>query len=767
MSEEEFKIQCEHCGTIYIDLEEVCPYCGQPQPTGPENEILSEDESDFVNLSPAEDLPPDASDLYPDDPAPEYAADILPAEEAYLAPVDMPRPDGYEDDEPFDPAPVDPFGDDDIFAVADQDWPESQFEAELDYADSADPYDEVETPYQAPYGGYDEQAEYDELEPEEAVEPHRPRRHRIVLGCLGTFICIGLFYGGLGLLGAYHGLQERVQMSQVEAQTHFERGQELLTEGSLELAIAELERALSLNPNFLAAREALRDAQRISQGQPTPTSETRSAAAAQILAAAEEQLAQENWTEAVETLAQVRGLDPDFQPERLSELLFTANYQLGLDLIDPDQIEEAVVAFERALSEQPDDQDVIAQLEQATLYVEGKASEEDDPERAVEAFNQLYRVQADYLDVEQRLFRAYEAFGDALLNDEAWCQAETQYAEALRFQPNAGIQAKAETSTERCEAGASAQATRPASQPQARITPTARSDASLDAQQVGAPITPTTSAETAPLTTGSILYSDYNPNESRWEILSIPAAGGSPRVLVTDGIMPSVSPNGQFLVYRSELIEAEGFHVFDLTTGEDRRITVVRQHILPCWGSDNGQFLFVSQELATNRWLIQLGFVDAKSDPLIIRDGRTPDWSPDGRLIAYQGADPEGNNPGIYIVAFDGGEATRLTDHESDRSPDFSPDGSRLAYMSTRSGNWDIYTINAAGSAPRQLTTASGNDGLPAWSPNGSQIAYVSDADGSWAIYIVNAAGGPPVKVTEWDGSQRPDWLFSQIGWAR
>jgi tetratricopeptide (TPR) repeat protein len=748
MSEEEFKIQCEQCGTIYIDLEEVCPYCGRPQPGGP----------DAAELPPAEALPPGPSDLYPDDLAPEYAADALPPEDAYSAPVGLPRSDAYEDDEPFDPAPLDPFEDDDIFAVADQDWFEPQGEVELDYAD---PYDEVEAPYRA----YDEPGEYDELEPEEAVE--RPRRRRIVLGCLGTFICIGLFYGGLGLLGAYHGLQERVEMSQVEAQTHFERGQELLAEGSLELAIAELERALSLNPNFLAAREALRDAQRISQSRPTPTSETRSAAAAQILAAAEAQLARENWTEAVETLAQVRGLDPDFQPERVSELLFTANYQLGLDLVTPDQVEEAVVAFERALSERPDDAAVIAQLEQATLYIEGKAALETDPERAVEAFSRLSQAQADYLDVDQRLFRAYEAFGDALLNDEAWCRAETQYAEALRFQPNAGIQAKAETSAERCQAGASAQATRPPSQPQARITPTARSDASLDAQQVGAPITPTISTGTAPVTTGSILYSDYNPNEARWEILSIPAGGGSPRVLVANGTMPSVSPNGQFLVYHSELIEAEGFHLFDLTTGEDRRITVVRQHILPRWGSDNNRFLFVAQELATNRWLIQLGFVDAKSDPLIVRDGRTPDWSPDGRLVAYQGADPEGNNPGIYIVPFNGGQATRLTNHESDRSPDFSPDGSRLVYMSTRSGNWDIYTVSAAGSAPRQLTTAPGNDGLPVWSPNGSQIAYVSDADGSWAIYIVNAAGGPPAKVTGWDGSQQPDWLLSQIWWAR
>jgi Tol biopolymer transport system component len=87
--------------------------------------------------------------------------------------------------------------------------------------------------------------------------------------------------------------------------------------------------------------------------------------------------------------------------------------------------------------------------------------------------------------------------------------------------------------------------------------------------------------------------------------------------------------------------------------------------------------------------------------------------------------------------------------------------------MSTQGGNWDIYTINTAGSVPRQITTSPGQDGLPAWSPDGSQIAYVSDGGGSWAIYVVNAAGGTPVKITPWDGTNLPDWLLAQIWWAR
>jgi serine/threonine-protein kinase len=231
--------------------------------------------------------------------------------------------------------------------------------------------------------------------------------------------------------------------------------------------------------------------------------------------------------------------------------------------------------------------------------------------------------------------------------------------------------------------------------------------------------------------------------------------------------MPALSPNRQLLLYHAELRDSEGFHVLDLTSGEDRRITLRPHHILPRWGGNNAAFIFVAEEPGTGRWQIQQGFADGKSDPIILHDGRTPDWSPDGSTIAYQGTNPQGNEPGLYLVPFGGGEPRRLTDHESDRTPIFSPNGSQLAYMSTRNGNWDIYTISTAGSSPRQITTNSSSDGLPTWSPDGSRIAYVSDAGGSWAIYTIPAGGGTPTKVTAWDGTRHPDWLVAQIWWTK
>ncbi len=747
---EEFDIQCESCGTIYSHLEDVCPYCGEPQPLG-----LAHERSAMTPDSAYPDYAPAENPYYDQQPYAAYPADVAYTDDEFLPDELEGQYGGYETDAGYEPG----------YEAYPTDY------AETGYYPEDEPYPDEETFPE--YGGYDQAspAEFeDETYLEEDTQPRRFTKRRTLLGCLGILLCIGLMYGSIGIFAAYRGLQEQVSEKQTEAQDHFERGQEHLTNNSLDLAIAEFEMALSLNPALLEAREALREARRLAQAKPTPTSETRSAAAASIIEKAETEIEEKKWLEAAETLAQIRDLDPNFQAERVSELLYTANFELGQQLTTPDNIDEALAAFERALAERPDDPEATVEQAKAALYVQGKAAVDTDKARAIKAFDQLYREDAEYLDVETQLLQAYEAYGDELAEQEAWCLAETQYLEASELKPSSGLKVKADASSEKCAEVTLAEADSGA----LPLTPqaTAAGNGSTAGGVAAAPrLTPTVAAanNAAPAASGgsgSIYYSAFNPNEARWEILAVPASGGTPRVVALNGTMPAVSPDGRWLVYHSELIDAEGFHRLDLTTGEDARITQFQRHILPRWGSDSSRFLLVAQEPGTGRWQVQLGFVDGKSDPIILRDGRTPDWSATG-LIAYQGTDAVGNNPGIYVVPFDGGEATRLTTHESDRSPDFSPDGSQLAYMSTKDGNWNIYTISTAGSAPRQITNSPGQDGLPAWSPDGSTIAYVSDAGGGWAIYTVDAAGGTPFKVTAWDGVNLPDWLMAQIWWAR
>ncbi|MBN1220507.1 MAG: PD40 domain-containing protein [Anaerolineae bacterium] len=734
---EAYNIQCENCGTIYPNTDEVCPYCGQPPPQpGPayEDAVLSEQEY--------------KDEFYPDEKA------VLPAETHLPPGPELPLADEYAAED-LAGLPVPGL---DGFPVAraepDQDNDEDFDEYDETYVGDDDEYDELDDDYG------EEELDEEEFEPRHRLWP------RLLGGCLGILACIGLFYGGIGLFATYQGLQERTSAVQTEAEEHYQRGQEHLANNSIELAMAEFELALSLNPNLHLAREALHEAQRISQSLPTPTSETRLAAATALLSEAETQMAQENWPSAIEKLSQVRDLDPEYQVEKISDLLYQANYQLGLESITPDQIEEALHAFEQALAERPDDEVVRQQITRASLYLDGTtAVGQDDLPQAIKVFQQLYRQDGNYLDVKQQLLKAYATWGDQLAAQGDWCAAEAQYVEAIGLQPDENLRVKSENSHGRCreEAATAATGTSPAVKP----PPTAGRSAPSDIDTSVTVTATTLSTTTVSAGQGKIFFSAFNPNEARWEILAVPAAGGSAEVVALNGTMPALSPNGRLLLYHSELIEAEGFHILDLTSGENNRITIFKHHILPRWGGDNEQFLFVAEEPGTQRWQIQLGFADGKSDPVVVRDGRTPDWSPDNRLIAYQGTDAEGNNPGLYVVPFNGGESTQLTNHESDRAPDFSPDGSQLAYMSTRNGNWDIYTISTVGSVPRQITTTPGQEGLPTWSPDGSQIAYVSDANGNWAIYVVDAGGGTPYRVIEWDGRNRPDWLLAQIWWAR
>ena len=76
----------------------------------------------------------------------------------------------------------------------------------------------------------------------------------------------------------------------------------------------------------------------------------------------------------------------------------------------------------------------------------------------------------------------------------------------------------------------------------------------------------------------------------------------------------------------------------------------------------------------------------------------------------------------------------------------------RIVFISTRSGNQDVWVMNADGSEQRNLTESTETEAFPAWSPDGSQIAYQQDFD----IYVMNADGsGKRLVVPNGSG---PSW---------
>ena len=108
-----------------------------------------------------------------------------------------------------------------------------------------------------------------------------------------------------------------------------------------------------------------------------------------------------------------------------------------------------------------------------------------------------------------------------------------------------------------------------------------------------------------------------------------------------------------------------------------------------------------------------------------------PDWSPDGKLLAYtSNRNPTGSDKVLAIRAMDGGQTRELHPDLRDFNwPRWAPDGASLVSQGTaKDGRQGVYLIDAKTGAvsPVVLKTTGGNLQRPTWSPDGKRIYYLS-----------------------------------------
>jgi TolB protein len=146
----------------------------------------------------------------------------------------------------------------------------------------------------------------------------------------------------------------------------------------------------------------------------------------------------------------------------------------------------------------------------------------------------------------------------------------------------------------------------------------------------------------------------------------------------------------------------------------------------------------------------------------------TPNWSPDGRSIAYTSYRktlPDILISNIYVGTLE--EPSKGLGQNF--LPVFSPDGRQIAFMSNRDGNSELYVMNRDGSGVRRLTDNPAIDSTPTWSPTGTQIAFTSDRTGSPQIYVVGADGTGLRRLTFESYADRATWSpapYNEIAFA-
>lgn len=183
--------------------------------------------------------------------------------------------------------------------------------------------------------------------------------------------------------------------------------------------------------------------------------------------------------------------------------------------------------------------------------------------------------------------------------------------------------------------------------------------------------------------------------------------------------------------------------------------------IEPDWSSKTNQIVF-TRTYYKHADIYLVGDGGGVTRELILRNARTPTWSPNGKKIAFAmvvRGFPWGNTD-LAMANADGTDSVKITDTldtPNERNPHWSPKRAILVYDDSR----DIYTIDANGSNNRRLTASPSVDVNPVFSPDASQIAYeVSDSPGGTAhIYVMDANGANPRRLIEGaEAETAPDW---------
>jgi len=136
--------------------------------------------------------------------------------------------------------------------------------------------------------------------------------------------------------------------------------------------------------------------------------------------------------------------------------------------------------------------------------------------------------------------------------------------------------------------------------------------------------------------------------------------------------------------------------------------------------------------------------------------------SPDGREVAYASQCDGG---GLFLVPVGGGLPRRIAPRGY--HPDWSPDGKRIAFSTAPDRGFGV-SAGRAESELRILDLETGNERAvvgrgavdPSWSPDGRFLAYESLVDGAPRLRIIALDGGDPLIVDTGRGAAR------DVAWA-
>jgi TolB protein len=237
-----------------------------------------------------------------------------------------------------------------------------------------------------------------------------------------------------------------------------------------------------------------------------------------------------------------------------------------------------------------------------------------------------------------------------------------------------------------------------------------------------------------------------------------------------NGGSPAWNPSGTMLAYTTYGVSTSNVasHVvlIDLSTGRSRTLVPPGRNSLyltPIFSPDGNSVIY-SREGENGSDLFAVG-VNGSEPPHQLTAGRgtvntNPTMSPDGRRIAFVSG--RLGRPELYIMDADGTNLNVLTDYDfSEKNyrsdPDWSPDGRLVAYQERINDRFQIRTIPVKGGTPKQLTSDGVNE-QPSWAPDGRHLVLTSTRSGARQLWVLDTESSTIRQLTKSAGSRLSSW---------
>jgi len=248
--------------------------------------------------------------------------------------------------------------------------------------------------------------------------------------------------------------------------------------------------------------------------------------------------------------------------------------------------------------------------------------------------------------------------------------------------------------------------------------------------------------------------------------LQIVDSDGQQTRTITTGkgaLSPAWSPTGEAVVYTVLGNNGTQVEELDVRTGRTRRISQIRAglNITPIYQPDGSGILY-AQGTGNGTDLIFASLDSSAPKRITVgkgTDNTSPSYSPDGHQIAFISG--KSGQPQVYIMDADGSNIQLLTPYTAGTrsyraSPDWSPDGRAIAYEQ-QNGLFQIWMIDLRDRAPKQLTSEGENED-PSWAPDGRHLVVSSSRSGDKQLWILDTESGRTRQLTHSKGARLAAW---------